>query len=198
MVADHQYRSVLLFGAPGVGKGTQGKRLGADARFVHLATGDMFRRLDRESPLGKRVAGYSSRGELVPDDVTVELWQDHVRGLVASGTYRPQEHILILDGIPRSLEQARMLEQHIEPLGILHLVARDIDEMVRRMKQRAETDGRADDADESVIRRRFEVYAAETAPVLGAYDQNLVHDVDAMGTIDEVEVRVRQVMDGIA
>lgn len=180
------YASVLLFGPPGAGKGTQGKRLGQLDHCVHLATGDMFRGLDKDSELGRKVASYSSKGELVPDDVTVELWQSHVAGMVERGEYDPAADLLLLDGIPRSVGQAAALEGLIEPKAILHLVVTDLDAMVARMKGRAETEGRADDADEEVIRNRFAVYDRETAPVLGHYDPALVHDVDAQMSIDDV------------
>jgi adenylate kinase len=189
------YNCVLLFGAPGVGKGTQGKRLGELEGYLHLATGDIFRSLDRESEFGKQFVHYSSRGELVPDDLTIQLWQDHVQGLVDGGEYDPQRDTLLLDGMPRSVNQANMLDGLIEPKAVLHLVARDIDEMVQRMKKRAETEGRHDDADENVIRNRFDVYARETAPVLEHYDSALVHEIDAMGTIDEVFERARAVLE---
>ncbi len=191
-IAAEQYRCGLLFGAPGVGKGTQGKLLGEREGFVHLATGDIFRSLDRDSEMGRKFLHYSSRGELVPDDLTVELWQEYVKDLVGRAAYRPDHDLLLLDGIPRSLPQARMLDGLIEPLVIVHLVAPDLDEMVRRMKLRAEKEGRHDDTDETVIRRRFEVYEEETSPVLGHYDPSLVVEVNAIGTIDEVAERSHQ------
>jgi adenylate kinase len=182
----HPYRCALLFGPPGAGKGTQGERLGTLDHCVHLATGDMFRGLDRESELGKQVASYSSRGELVPDEVTVDLWRQHVAGMIERGEYAPANDVLLLDGIPRTVGQAAMMEGLIVPAAIIHLVVTDLDAMVERMKGRAEKQGRADDADESVVRNRFTVYDRETAPVLGHYDPALVRDIDAQQTIDEV------------
>lgn len=180
------YRCVLLFGPPGAGKGTQGARLGALDHCVHLATGDMFRGLDRDSDLGRQVASFSSKGELVPDAVTVELWQAHVAGMIDRGEYDPAADVLLLDGIPRSEGQASMMEGLIRPAAIIHLVVTDLDAMVARMKHRAETQGRADDADETIVRNRFVVYDRETAPVLGHYDPALVRDIDAQQTIDQV------------
>ncbi len=188
------YKCVLLFGAPGTGKGTQGKLLGEKDGFVHLATGDIFRALDKESELGKKFLHYSSRGELVPDDLTVELWQDFVKGLVLGDKYVPDKDLLLLDGMPRSLKQAEMLDGLIEPLAIVHLTVGNLDEMVQRMKLRAEKEGRHDDADENVIRNRFDVYHNETAPVLGHYDKGLVTDVNAIGTIEEVFQRAEAVV----
>lgn len=180
------YRSVLLFGPPGAGKGTQGKRLGALPRCVHLATGDMFRGLDKQSDLGRRVTGYSSRGELVPDELTVELWAAHVQGLIARKLYAPVTDLLLLDGIPRSVGQARLMRDRIDPVAILHLVVTNLDAMVQRMAGRALKEGRADDADPAVIRRRFDVYDAQTAPVLDAYAKALVQEIDAEQSVDAV------------
>lgn len=176
-----RYRSILLFGPPGSGKGTQGKLLGSVPGFCHLATGDMFRGLAKESELGREIRTYSSRGELVPDELTVRLWQQYVQEIIAMEAYNPSRDILLLDGIPRSVAQAADLDDKIEVLAIIHLVCPDIDEMVQRMKGRALKEGRKDDADEAVIRRRFEVYDGETAPVLGHYDTSLVRNIQAVG-----------------
>jgi adenylate kinase len=185
-----KYRCVLLFGAPGVGKGTQGKLLGRIPGFVHMASGDIFRSLDKSSALGKKFLEYSTKGLLVPDDVTIEVWQDHVSRQVAEGDYRPDLDLLVLDGIPRSVEQCRSLDMHIEVLRVVHLAAPSVDEMVGRLKARAQKEGRQDDADESVIRRRFEVYDAETAPILGYYDSSLVSEVVAVGLPAEILMNV--------
>jgi adenylate kinase len=126
----------------------------------------------------------------VPDDLTIKLWREHVAALIDRGGYDPDRDLLILDGMPRSLTQARMLDDLIEPLIIIHLIASDLDAMVRRMRLRARKQGRHDDVDENVIRRRFEVYAAATAPVLDHYDADLLTTIDGMGTIDEVSARV--------
>lgn len=189
------YRSLLLFGPPGVGKGTQGARLGAEAGYVHLATGDIFRSLDKETPEGQEFVKYSSQGLLVPDELTMRIWAAHVKKMIASGAFNPLTDVLVLDGMPRSIEQARDLEPHIEVLGILSLVVPDEDEMVRRIMKRGESSGRADDLDEATIRRRFVEYHEKTAPVLAHYDAALVHEIDGMGTIDEVFERVKTAAD---
>lgn len=185
-----KYRCALLFGAPGVGKGTQGKLLGRIPGFVHMASGDIFRSLDKVSELGRKFLQYSTQGLLVPDDVTIEVWKDHVGRQVAEGTYRPDRDLLVLDGIPRSVEQCRSLEHYIEVLRVVHLAAPSVDEMVDRLKARALKEGRQDDADESVIRRRFEVYDQETAPILGFYDSSLVSEVVAVGLPAEILMHV--------
>jgi adenylate kinase len=181
-----RYKTLLLFGPPGVGKGTQGKLLSNIPGLRHLATGDMFRSLDPASELGRKFHEVSSRGELVPDELTIACWQKHVCGLVSGGGYAPSRDILILDGIPRSVAQAQAMDEHIDILKIIYLRCTNIDEMVARMKRRAKMERRSDDADESVIRRRFDVYERETAPVLSHYDKSLVAKVDALGSPAEV------------
>jgi adenylate kinase len=185
-----KYPSILLIGPPGVGKGTQGRMLGSIPGFFHLATGDMFRSLDKESEIGLEFTRYSSQGLLVPDFLTVRLWRQHVEQLIARELYLPTTDILLLDGIPRSEPQAESMQEYINPFLIIHLVCEDIDEMVRRMQKRATEQGRPDDADEPIIRRRFEVYKDQTAPVLACYDTELVEDIDALGTQAEVLLRI--------
>jgi adenylate kinase len=186
----HTYPSILLIGPPGVGKGTQGKILGSIPGFFHLATGDMFRALDKESEIGLEFTRYSTKGLLVPDFLTVRLWQQHVEQLIAKELYDPQQDVLLLDGIPRSEPQAEMLKDYIDPFMVVHLVCDDIDEMVKRMQKRATQQGRPDDADEAVIRKRFEVYSEQTAPVLSYYDNEIISNIDALGTQVEVLQRL--------
>ena len=185
-----RYPSILLFGPPGVGKGTQGQILGSIPGFFHLATGDMFRSLDKESEIGMEFTRYSSQGLLVPDFLTVRLWRQHVEQLIARELYNPEVDLLLLDGIPRSVPQADSMKEYIDPRMIIHLVCENLDEMVRRMQKRATEQGRPDDADESVIRKRFEVYSEQTAPVLACYDDSIISNIDALGTQAEVLLRV--------
>jgi adenylate kinase len=185
-----RYPSILLFGSPGVGKGTQGQILGSVPGFFHLATGDMFRSLDKESEIGMEFTRYSSQGLLVPDSLTVRLWRQHVEQLIRRELYDPSKDVLLLDGIPRSEPQAEVMRDHIDPFMVIHLVCENLDEMVRRMKKRATEQGRPDDANESVIRKRFEVFEEQTAPVLACYDESIVVNIDALGTPVEVLQRV--------
>jgi adenylate kinase len=189
-----RYKTVLLFGPPGVGKGTQGKLLGQVPGMKHLATGDMFRGLDRTAGLGQRIHAIMSAGTLVPDELTVELWQQYVRGMINAGRFRPEAELLVLDGIPRSANQARALGPFVEVLKVIHLTCPNIDEMVARMKRRAIKENRPDDADEAVIRRRFEVYEKETRPVLDCYDPKLVCEINAVGTPAEVLLHILQAL----
>ncbi len=181
-----RFRSALLIGPPGAGKGTQGSMLGMIPGFFHHASGDIFRNLSPETPDGKTFFEYSTKGLLVPDDVTIAVWKANIDAQVVIGRYRPPTDLLLLDGIPRTANQAGLMDEHVDIARVIHLVCPDEDAFVERLKQRAKKEKRLDDAKEDVIRKRFEVYKEETRPVLDHYDPELVVDVDAMGPISVV------------
>src|SRR3982750_2733815 len=105
-----KYKTFLLFGAPGAGKGTQGKILGSVPDFFHCACGDVFRSLKSDSPIGRIFLEYANHGKLVPDEPTVDLWQQFIESSKKSGRFNPDSDTLILDGIPRNVHQAEMLQ----------------------------------------------------------------------------------------
>lgn len=176
----------LILGAPGSGKGTQGKILGSIPRFFHCACGDVFRSLDTRTELGQQFVAYSSRGELVPDELTIKLWKAQVDNWSDSHLYKPDIDFLVLDGIPRNVEQARMIEEFLEIHQVFHLSCPDRSELARRMRKRALKDNRMDDASERVIQQRIATYEAETKPILEFYSDSLVKEIDA--TRQPVEV----------
>lgn len=178
--------SVLIFGGPGSGKGTQGKLLGARPGFHHFSSGEMFRSLDPNSNVGKKVSRTSSRGELVSDDITIELWKETAKELTSSGRYDPAVDLLLLDGIPRNIVQAELLTPLIEVLKIIQLVCTDTDTLVERLRLRALKENRADDAREEIIRHRWKVYEKETAPVLAFYPSEIIAEVDALQSPEQV------------
>jgi adenylate kinase len=177
-----RFRTVLMFGAPGSGKGTQGKILGTIPGYYHCACGDVFRNIDVSSELGQIFYQHSSRGELVPDDVTVRIWKEAIDGSVASGSYKPQRDLLVLDGIPRTVEQAQIMDRHIDVLKVIYLSCNNEQAMFDRLRRRAVKENRRDDADEKVIRNRWKVYEQETAPVLKHYAKDKIAEVDAVQT----------------
>ena len=176
-----QIKTVLLFGAPGSGKGTQGKLLGTLPGFVHVACGEVFRAIDLTSEVGKVFMQYSSKGELVPDDFTVRLWQEHIGKLVKLGALKLDSDYLVLDGIPRNVHQAQMLNEHINVVKLIWLRGiHDREEIVRRLKSRALRDNRLDDANEDTIRARLKVYDEESRPVIQFYPPEVRVDIDAL------------------
>ncbi|PKL34075.1 MAG: adenylate kinase [Planctomycetes bacterium HGW-Planctomycetes-2] len=177
-----RYQTILLFGAPGSGKGTQGKILGAIPGFFHLSCGEVFRTLNIKSDLGRLFVEYSSRGELVPDDVTIKMWKENIKAQEVLSLYKPHDDLLILDGIPRNANQAHLMDEHISVLQVIHLVCDDEKSMFERLRRRALKENRADDAREAVIRRRWEVYQQETTPVLDYYPADRIRKVSALGS----------------
>jgi adenylate kinase len=184
-MTENRYRSILLFGAPGSGKGTQGKILGTIPGFHHSSTGDLFRSLDLQSPMGRKFWEYAGRGELVPDEFTISLWKQYIKGMEMVNQFHPETEFLVLDGIPRNLGQARLLDDTLEVVQVIYLRA-DLNKMVERLKRRALKENRIDDANDAVIKRRLEVYERETRPVLDYYEPEKVYRVDA--TLSQIRV----------
>jgi len=177
--APERYRTLLIFGAPGSGKGTQGRIIGNIPRFHYFSCGDAFRALDMRSPIGKKFMEYSSKGELVPDELTVELWKNRIDIHISSSLFKPDIDLLLLDGIPRNVHQAELLAPHIDVQGVLHLSCPNRTELARRIRKRALKENRFDDANEEVIKQRFKTYEDESRPILEHYGHDLVHQLDA-------------------
>ena len=174
-----KYRTILLFGAPGAGKGTQGKVLGTIPHFFHCACGEVFRSLKTDSSVGQIFIEYSSRGQLVPDKPTIDLWRYFIDGSTKTGRFHPEQDTLVLDGIPRNPAQARILRNTLNVIGIFYLRCPQLDQLVQRLQRRALKENRLDDANLEVIRERLETYERETKPVLDCYDTKILHDIDA-------------------
>ncbi len=181
-----RYKSILLFGAPGSGKGTQGKILGSIPGFFHNATGDIFRSLDLNSEMGRIFWEYSSRGQLVPDEFTIKLWKQYVQGMEMINVFHPENEILVLDGIPRSLAQAKLLDDVIDVQKVIYLRCADLSKMVERLRRRALKENRFDDANDEVIHQRLMEYENKTRPVLDFYSPDKIEQVDA--TMSQIRV----------
>jgi adenylate kinase len=174
-----KYRTILIFGAPGAGKGTQGKILGTIPNFYHFACGDVFRRLTPNTELGRVFLEYSSRGQLVPDEPTVRLWRNHLEAAERDGLFDPVTDTLFLDGIPRNTGQAKILEQFLEVRLVLYLTCSDMNQMIARLQRRALRENRLDDANIEIIRHRLEVFEKETRPVLDYYGPQRLRVIDS-------------------
>jgi adenylate kinase len=174
-----RFPAILMFGCPGSGKGTQGVVLGQMPNLRHLAMGDIFRGLDKSSDIGKEFLSYSTKGLLVPDELTIRVFRHHIDGQIAAGRIDAGYHMLILDGIPRTVRQVELLGGVIEVQRIVHLMIDDRDALIARLAARAKKSNRPDDADRSVIENRIEVYEHETSPVLDAYPKKLIARVNA-------------------
>jgi adenylate kinase len=183
--------TVLLMGPPGAGKGTHAGHLAEHLGVPVISTGDLFRRnIADGTELGKTAQGFLDAGEYVPDEVTNAM----VRDRLADADARPG---FVLDGYPRTLDQAGVLDEILGAQGraldaalVLQVAA---DALVARLLRRAEIEHRSDDTEE-VIRRRFEVYHEQTAPLIHFYSgRGIHHEVDASSDVDTVRARVWQV-----
>lgn len=173
------YRTILLFGPPGAGKGTQGKILGTIPGLFHCACGEVFRSLKTDSDVGRIFIEYSGRGELVPDEPTVKLWHHFIDSCTKAGRFHPEQDTLVLDGIPRNVHQAEMLRETLQVVAIFYLRCKQPDALVERLQRRALKENRLDDAKLDTIRHRLETYEKNTKPVLDFYPKGVIHDIDA-------------------
>jgi len=191
-----KYNTFILFGAPGSGKGTQGKTLGTIPRFYHCACGDVFRSIDTRSKVGKAFLDYSSKGKLVPDEITVELWKEAIDAAVEAHKFKPDIDILVLDGIPRNVTQAKIMEEMIDVKRVFHLSCPNRETLFYRLKKRALKDNRLDDANEAVIQRRLQIYNEDSKPVLAYYSKDRVVAVDATQPPAKVLLDILHSMNG--
>jgi len=176
----------LIFGPPGSGKGTVGAKLAATTGIKHLSTGDIFRGLSPKSENGKLFASYADAGKLVPDEATVKIFSRYVNGLIDTNKFDPAADSFLLDGIPRTVEQAGLIDDVVDVKHIFVLEIPDYSVIAERLQKRAKIEKRADDADENVIRARLKEYENKTAAVLSAYDVSLISKVNGSLSPDEV------------
>jgi adenylate kinase len=181
-----KYNTILLLGAPGSGKGTWGKILGMMPGFYHFSTGDMFRALDTESDIGIKVMEILRKGELVPDEIAFDLWKQHITNAVLLGAFKPQRDILVLDGFPRTSPQVEMLKSLAEVQVILLLDCDHREILIERLRKRALLEQRTDDANEQIIRHRFQIYEREIQAILAHFPSRLIEKID----VSERPVRI--------
>jgi adenylate kinase len=184
---------LVLMGPPGAGKGTQAKYVADHFKIPAISTGDIFRaNVSKGTPLGVEAQRFMDSGEYVPDEITNLMVRDRIDQPDAEPGF-------LLDGYPRTLDQVKELDGMIAFTGhrLDAAVALTVDEdvIVQRLLQRAESEGRADDT-EDVIRRRQEVYAEQTAPLLDVYrDRGILVEVDGLGEVDDVTARIFDALD---
>lgn len=188
--------NIVLFGPPGAGKGTQAEFLKGKYNLVHISTGDVFRyNIKNETALGMLAKSFIDKGELVPDQVTIDMLNAEVeKNADANG--------FIFDGFPRTNAQAESLEKLMDSKDsqINAMIALEVDDeiLVERLLGRGKTSGRADDADESIIRNRIKEYYDKTAILKEYYSaQNKYFGVDGVGSIEDITVRLSSVIDNL-
>jgi adenylate kinase len=182
--------NIVLFGPPGAGKGTQAVKIAEKYNFVHLSTGDIFRKNIKENTeLGKLAKSYMDQGDLVPDEVTIKMLED-------AANANPDVKGIIFDGFPRTIAQAKALDaflkndygQKVDKTLSLEV---ENEELIHRLLERGKTSGRSDDADESIIRNRIVEYNNKTAPLKDYYiKQGKCVEIIGVGGIDTIFERL--------
>lgn len=181
--------NIVLFGPPGAGKGTQAEIIEKKFNLVHLSTGDIFRKnIKEQTELGKLAKNYMDKGELVPDEVTISMLESEVNK-------HPNSKGFIFDGFPRTTKQAKALDDFLESKGtsITKMLSLEVDEeeLKKRLLSRAESSGRADDANPEVVDNRIKVYHRETAPVAEYFRaQNKFSPINGVGPLSEISERL--------
>ena len=188
--------NLVLFGKPGAGKGTQAAFLKDKYNLVHISTGDIFRHnIKNETKLGKLAQSYMDKGDLVPDEVTIQMLQEEVEK-------NPNAEGFIFDGFPRTIAQAEVLDAFLESKGMrIHgtlALEADDEVLIKRLVERGKVSGRTDDQDEEKIRNRFTEYNEKTAPLITFYQtQGKYHTINGIGTIEEITTRLSETIDKI-
>jgi adenylate kinase len=186
----------LIFGPPGSGKGTQSVRLAEKFNLLHLSTGDMLRaEIAAGTELGRKMSTIMSKGELVPDEVVIEMIANKIDSSKGYAGF-------LFDGFPRTVAQTVALEKMLNERGmkINCMLALDVehDELVKRLIGRAELSGRPDDKDPAVIENRIDVYNDKTLPIINyCSERGLYIPVNGMGTIDDIFGRLVEAMSKI-
>jgi len=162
-------KALLFVGPPGSGKGTQAKNLATIAGLYHLSSGDIFRAIPKDSKEAALQQEYIHKGQLVPDEITLKICLSYIEGLEKTFKFDPKKQLLILDGIPRTKNQAELLKNQIDVVGVVLLDVKDEETLINRLEKRALIEGRADDAKREVLHKRLDVYKKQTADVLTAY-----------------------------
>lgn len=187
--------NIVLFGPPGAGKGTQAEFIKQKYDLIHISTGDLFRfHISNNTPLGKEVKDILAKGQLVPDEVTINILKEEVKANVETANG------FIFDGFPRTQAQAEaldalLLEFNTNIDGCLSLEV-PTNELVQRLLLRGKDSGREDDTNEEVINQRIDVYNSQTAPVKDFYDNHKkLHCINGLGSIEEITQLIEVVIE---
>lgn len=193
-----KFSSILLFGPPGSGKGMLGQLLAKSGTQYHLSSGAIFRNLATYSPAGKLYYSYASKNQLLPDEAMVEIWKYYVQGLIATNCYYPESQDLLLEGIPRTLGQAKLLEDFLEVRHIIVLDIQEKEELFRRAKVQAWEERKEPSLDYKLHSERLALYQANEEEILSHYPKRLISRIDAhqkpLEIVRDVLVRLSHVL----
>ncbi|RZD32390.1 MAG: adenylate kinase [uncultured DHVE6 group euryarchaeote] len=174
-------KAIIVVGPPGAGKGTQAKLIAKKFGYKHISTGDILRGLNRNTELGKKLLSLINKGNFVPPKLAVQITLNHIKA---------NKKVLVLDGFPRNVIQAKLIKNKIEVIKVIAFTGRNSVFKERLIKR---GQGRADDTVE-VINHRFKVYKTETEPLLKHYGAQIVHKINAEPSIKAIFKEVEKVI----
>jgi len=183
---------VILFGAPLIGKGTQGEILGSLPGYFHISMGQLFRQLPKTDERRKHVEKLMETRALVPDELVFEIFNEYKQSIIQTGDYVPGRDILIVDGLPRNVSQVSEFNERANVMQIIYMTASNIEELKKRAKIRAIVEGRQDDFDEATVIKGLENFKAETLPLLEQYDGTPVMEIDGLDKIGAVTKKITE------
>lgn len=187
--------NLVIFGAPGAGKGTQGENISKKYNLKHLSTGEMFREeINKKTELGEKIKNYLSQGDLVPDEIVIDVIENKIKENNCQG--------FIFDGFPRTTQQAesldRCLKENGEKIDLAIILETPEKELIKRLLNRASESKRIDDANEEIIKNRLSVYKEKTFPVTEHYKkQNKLVSINGVGNINEISQQIIKEIDKI-
>ncbi|MCH9609106.1 MAG: adenylate kinase [Chlamydiales bacterium] len=193
-----KFPAILILGAPGSGKKTLGRFLGAAPTQYYLSSGMIFKSLDPDSSAGQLFFSYARKKKLVPNDVTIEIWKHYIQGLVSTNSYLPKKQDLLLDGIPRTKEQAELLKEHLFIRHIIVLESFSKDNLYERMCQRAREAGDVIEVTQEGFEFDYEVYIKEIQGILDCYPEHLISFINSeqhsLEVLRDVLVRLAHIL----
>ncbi len=188
------YKAIILFGAPGTGKGTQAELLMKKGGYFHFSTGNMFRNLDKKTKTGKVIIDLIDHGNFVPDDLALKLFEETLDKYVNDKRFNPEKEILILDGIPRTKEQVHHLRKVVDIKKIIYFVIKDEVAIERTTKKRSGEENREDDKNADIVKKRLETFKRITLPILKEYKKDLIVEINGERSVDEIHRDILRIL----
>ena len=185
-----KYQAILMLGAPGIGKSTYSKEIIKDGGYFMFSTGEMFRNLDPSTEIGAKVKEIINSGDLVDDETAVALAKETLNRYVSEGKFDPENEIILLDGIPRTIPQVEMVKEFLDIKQVVDYYVNNEQILIDRIMDRGE--GRVDDSNEEIVRKRIDKYNHATAPLMQEYPEEIICKINGSQTILEVVAELKK------
>ena len=174
-----KFPAVILLGPPGSGKRLLGKYLGSSPNQYYLSSSMIFKSIDQDTPAGELYYSYAKKKKLVPNDVTLELWENYIQGLISTNSYRPNKQDLVLDGIPRTKEQAQMLDEYLNVRHVIVLESQLRDDLLKRVRRQVRKEGGLDEGVKKSFDNDYQEYSDNISGLVDVYPTHMVTYINA-------------------